>query len=299
MKKATLIAVATLCSLCLAAQNPFTTKANVMYKFDLSPNGKEVCGLWFAENGKQMIRIKNISTGKTTDIDLSGNDATLCACFLSDSFVVFPKDGAIVKYEIKTGQSTTLFDTQIPKQINIVNEICVANTGEKIYFTATSLGGKYPETVLYVAKTKGGVQHKLPLMKDESIFGLSKFADNGVVYTMVNSKAKTREIMQLNNKNEVWNLSNTLKKTVEKPYLALGDTKTKMLLVVGEGGMFVVDTLTNRSKLVIVNPTPTGEIEDIRLSKSDNMIYYKTAGKRNVIQSVDWTGHSAKSIELE
>lgn len=269
------------------AQNPLTTKANIIMQFDISPNNRWVCCSWWGADYISKIRIKDLNTQKVIDVDslsLITKSPFYGVSFLSDNQLLFVKEKALFSYNLKTHSQSKLFDISA----DAILPLTTTKDGKGIYLICD-------ESICY-AKIEGGIENKKHA-KDLDMLEISTTPDNQVIYsTSVEQSGKdVHQVWSWDGQNQSSNLTDQFSKEVKSPYIVEATSDLNLYIVVGTEGAFRFNKSTQKATKLIDNPKEDPVVE-VRMSDDNKTLYYRTYYQKAVIKTVDMDGKQGKSI---
>ena len=272
------------------AQNPFITKADVIFQFDISLDDKWACCSWWGADAISKIRIKKLGTQKVIDIDSLNmrTESTFDGIsFLSGDQFLFAKGKALFLYDFRNWHCSKLFN--LPD--SFVSNITVSKDGTVIYFVCNN--------DIYRADTETGILNRKRIGHD-TVRDISVTVDNQLIYSLITglgSEAVT-QIWLWDGKNQVSSLTEHFQKEIKSPYIVKATSDPNLYVVAGDGGIFCFDkTIQKATKLVDIN-AKEGRVVEIRISKDDETIYYLTYYQRTVIKAMNMDGKREKSVSF-
>ena len=270
------------------AQNPFITKADVIFQFDISPDAKWACCSWWGADAISKIRIKKLGTQKVIDIDslnMRTESVFYGISFLSEDQLIFAKGKALFLYDFRKWHHSKLLD--LPD--SFVSNITVSKDGTAIYFVCNN--------DICLADVKKGILNKKRIGHDV-VRDISVTVDNQLIYSIIigiGSKSTT-QIWIWDGKNQVSNLTEQFLKEIKAPYIVKATSNPNLYIVAGEGGIFSFDKVAQKAtKLVDV---AKDRVVEIRINDADNTIYYLTYYHKAVIKTMNMDRKQEKSISF-
>ena len=295
MKKIYIITILLACCIfannVILAQNPFLERANVIVKFNVSPNENMLAyNLWDIES-KNILRLKNISTNKITDIDVANLKTTPSMLSdlidISNKEVLFIKDRAVYLYNIKSDTQAKLYN------VNALPLNHCVSLDRKILYVLSGL-----EETLYALNAKSGeIIDSVKLEERSYVIAIRPTKDNGIVLS-IRDRDNTRSLCIWDREFHLTDITHKFNKLIKNPYLITPTSDNNVWIVAGSDGMFMINTLTNIASKLIDNSNDIYIIE-IRISENNRVIYYKTRSKSDIIQRFEIGKGSLDSIAFD